>query len=134
MDIKMIQFQSHGDERGELVALEQNREIPFEIRRVYYMYGTNPSIERGHHAHKNLKQVLICVNGSCKIRLFDGYEKAEVVLDNPKEGLLVESFMWREMYDFSDQAVLLVLASEYYDESDYVRDFQEYQDMIRAMK
>ena len=90
------------------------------------MYDTGEGIRRGFHAHKKLKQILICVNGSCKIHLDNGEEQKEVLLEKPYEGLYIENDMWREMYDFSPDAVLMVLASEYYDESDYIRDYDEF--------
>lgn len=126
MQIIKYMFQQHGDERGQLVALEECRDIPFEIKRVYYLYDTGENIRRGFHAHKNLKQILVCVKGSCKILLDNGKEKETVLLDKPYEGLYVTSNMWREMYDFSSDAVLLVLASELYNEDDYIRDYNEF--------
>ena len=122
MNYKIIQFQKHGDSRGQLIALEELKEIPFQIKRVYYMYDTGKGVRRGFHAHKKLKQILICVHGQCKIHLDDGHSTAEVLLNKPYEGLYVTNNMWREMYDFSSDAVLLVLASELYDESDYIRE------------
>lgn len=119
-------FQQHGDDRGQLVALEEGRDIPFEIKRVYYMYATGEGVHRGFHAHKNLQQILICIHGSCKILLDNGADKKVVSLEKPYEGLYVTNDMWREMYDFSPDAVLMVLASEYYDENDYIRDYEEF--------
>ena len=98
MDIITIDFEEHGDDRGTLVAVEQMKNLPFEIKRCYYMYDTKPGVRRGFHAHKALKQVLLCVHGSCKILLDDGTEKAEVLLDKPNHGLVIESNIWREMY------------------------------------
>lgn len=132
IEIKMINFDEHGDERGILIALEQMKNVPFEIKRVYYMYNTVPGVRRGFHAHKNLKQVLICVKGSCKIFLDDGTETAEVLLDEPNKGLLIESHLWREMFDFSDDAVLMVLASELYDESDYIRNYDDFLKYVKG--
>ena len=119
-------FQQHGDDRGQLVALEEGRDIPFEIKRVYYMYATGEGVHRGFHAHKNLQQILICIHGSCKILLDNGTDKKVVSLEKPYEGLYVTNDMWREMYDFSSDAVLMVLASEFYDENDYIRDYEEF--------
>lgn len=121
--INIIDFATLGDERGALVALEANRQIPFDIKRVYYIYGTVQGVARGFHAHKALKQVAIAVRGSCRFVLDDGNERVEVLLDNPAQGLLIESFMWREMHDFSADCVLMVLADQLYDESDYIRDY-----------
>ena len=126
MDSFMVTFQEHGDERGMLVALEYERECPFPIKRVYYMYDTKVNVRRGYHAHKKLQQLLICVNGSCRIHLDDGEETREVVLDTPKKGLYLGNGIWREMYDFTPGTVLMSLASELYDESDYIRNYQKF--------
>ncbi len=126
MKIKKYKFQKHGDERGMLVALEEFKEIPFHVKRIYYIYDTLPGVRRGFHAHKKLKQILICVKGSCKLHLDDGHETKEVVLNKQYEGILLENNIWREMYDFSPDAVLMVLASEMYDEKDYIRDYNDF--------
>ena len=131
MKVKMIQFQPHGDERGMLIALEEKKNIPFEVKRVYFMYDTLEGVHRGKHAHKTLKQVLFCPCGACTISLDDGKETKEVRLDKAIEGLLGEACVWREMYDFTPDAVLMVLASDYYDEDDYIRDYDEF---IRYVK
>lgn len=134
MNYKIINFQKHGDDRGMLIALESNKEIPFDIKRVYYMYDTLPNVRRGFHAHKKLQQILICIHGSCKIHLDNGKETIEVLLDKPYEGLYVSNDIWREMYDFTDDAVLMVLASELYDESDYIRNYNEFIKYISGKK
>lgn len=126
MEPVIYNFDEHNDQRGTLVSLEQFKNIPFEIKRVYYMYGTKDGTRRGYHAHKKLKQVLICVSGSCKLLLDDGREKNVVSLDSPSKGLYIESNIWREIFDFSHDAVLMVLASEYYDESDYIRNYNDF--------
>ena len=131
MDIKMYHFPPHGDDRGQLVAIEAMKDLPFHVNRVYYIYDTLPGVRRGFHAHKCLQQVLLCVNGSCKIHLDNGHETAEVLLDKPHEGLYIANNMWREMYDFTPGTVLLVLASEYYDEADYIRNYDEFMKMIQ---
>ncbi|MDE6407082.1 MAG: FdtA/QdtA family cupin domain-containing protein [Anaeroplasmataceae bacterium] len=131
MEYKIIKFQEHGDQRGMLVALEDNKELPFQIKRVYYLYGTKSGERRGFHAHKELQQILICIHGSCKIHLDNGTDTAEVLLDKPTEGLYVSHNMWREMYDFSKDAVLLVLASECYNEKDYIRNYDEFIKLTR---
>ncbi|AVI67191.1 dTDP-6-deoxy-3,4-keto-hexulose isomerase [Shewanella sp. WE21] len=130
--IKIIEFKTLGDERGGLVALEANREIPFDIKRVYYIYGTAQDVARGFHAHKALRQVAICLKGSCCFVLDNGCERVEILLDNPAQGLLIESFLWREMCDFSEDCVLLVLADQFYDESDYIRDYPEFIKAVSA--
>ena len=126
MQVIKYAFQQHGDNRGMLVALEEYKDIPFEIKRVYYMYDTKADVHRGFHAHKNLEQILICIHGTCKIRMDNGKEKKIVSLEKPYEGLYVANDMWREMYDFSEDAVLLVLASEPYREEDYIRNYDEF--------
>jgi dTDP-4-dehydrorhamnose 3,5-epimerase-like enzyme len=126
MHVNKLVFQPHGDNRGQLVAIEEFKNIPFKIRRVYYMYETGKNVVRGKHAHKSLQQILICIHGSCKIHLDDGSEQTEVFLDKQNEGLYISSNIWREMYDFSQDAVLLVLASELYDESDYIRNYDDF--------
>lgn len=124
---KLLNFTVRGDERGNLVALEnQSREIPFEVKRVYYIYGTQAGVTRGKHAHYALKQVLVCVSGFCDILLDDGTERKTVRLDSPEKGLFIDGFIWREMSHFSPDCVLMVLASEHYDEADYVRDYQRF--------
>ncbi|WP_270668059.1 sugar 3,4-ketoisomerase [Aeromonas sp. QDB12] len=130
MQIKLIPLQAHGDDRGSLIALEEGKNIPFPVKRVYYLFNTKEGVSRGFHAHKALKQVAIAVRGSCRFVLDDGKERVEVLLDNPAQGLLIESFMWREMHDFSDDCVLMVLADQLYDESDYIRNYDEFISLI----
>lgn len=131
MQVIKYMFQPHGDNRGQLIALEEFKDIPFRIKRVYYMYETIEGIIRGQHAHKSIEQILICIHGSCKIRLDNGREKKTVLLEKPYEGLYVSNAMWREMFDFSPDAVLMVLASELYDESDYIRDYDEFVEYVK---
>jgi len=126
MQVIKYAFQQHGDERGMLVALEEYKDIPFEVKRVYYMYDTKTDVHRGFHAHKCLEQILVCICGSCKVLLDNGEEKKVISLEKPYEGLYIANDMWREMYDFSPDAVLLVLASDYYNEQDYIRDYDEF--------
>lgn len=126
MNIKLLPLQRHGDDRGSLIALEEGINVPFTVRRVYYMYETQKGVRRGFHAHKDLKQLVIAVRGNCRFLLDDGLEQVELRLDNPAQGLLVEAMIWREMYDFSEDCVLMVLADALYDERDYIRDKQEF--------
>lgn len=134
MKIKIVNFEEHTDSRGALVVIEGKKIIPFDIRRVYYMYDTQLGEIRGKHAHKSLQQILICVHGSCKLLLDDGYDKQIVELTNPAEGVYISNNMWREMFDFSSDAVLMVLASELYDEKDYIRDYGEFLKFVGAKK
>ncbi|NMH59642.1 WxcM-like domain-containing protein [Alteromonas sp. MYP5] len=130
MDIKLVQLKSCGDDRGSLIALEENANVPFNIKRVYYMFNTGKGVRRGYHAHKALKQVAIAVRGSCKFLLDDGKEKIEITLNHPAQGLLIESFIWREMFDFTEDCVLMVLADQIYDESDYIRSYDDFLKMV----
>lgn len=134
MQVVKYMFQPHGDERGQLIALEEFNDIPFRIKRVYFMYDTAPGVVRGKHAHKNLQQILFCVHGSCTVLLDNGTEKKVVPLEKPYEGLYVANYMWREMYDFSADAVLMVLASELYDESDYIRNYDDFLEYVEEEK
>ena len=123
--VELRQFRCIGDARGQLVALEALGEIvPFEVKRMYYIFDTRPGVDRGLHAHLNLKQMLICVSGACTVEceLPDG-TKTSHRLDWPDKGLLIEGLVWRVMKDFSKDAVLVVLASEHYNEADYIRDY-----------
>ena len=124
--IKWVDFPPLGDDRGSLVALEAGKTVPFDIKRVYYIFGTQSGVARGFHAHKNLKQVAVCVTGKCRMILDDGVTREEVWLDSPIKGLLISDLVWREMRDFSADCVLLVLASEHYDETDYIRSYDEF--------
>ena len=124
--VQWINFPSLGDERGSLVALEGAKTVPFEIKRVYYIFGTQPGVARGFHAHRKLKQVAVCITGKCRMVLDDGAKREEVWLDSPNKGLVIGDMVWREMHDFSSDCVLLVLASEHYDESDYIRRYSDF--------
>jgi dTDP-4-dehydrorhamnose 3,5-epimerase-like enzyme len=124
--VQWIEFPSLGDDRGSLVALEGNKTVPFNIKRVYYIFGTQPGVSRGFHAHKALKQVAVCITGKCRMLLANGTEEAEVWLDDPARGIAIEEMVWHEMHDFSPDCVLLVMASENYDESDYIRSYEDF--------
>ena len=134
MNLHMIQLQKHGDERGALVALEESKNVPFSIKRVYYLFETKEGVQRGFHAHKKLKQLVIAVRGSCRFLLDNGSEKISILLDNPAQGLLVESRIWREMYEFSADCVLRVWADSFYDEADYIRDYSVFKEMVNTSK
>ena len=124
--VNVINFNSLGDERGGLVVLEGNKDIPFDIKRVYYISGTQHGVSRGFHAHKELVQVAVCVSGKCKIVMDDGESREEVWLDSTEKGIVIPKMVWHEMHDFSADCVLLVLASNTYDESDYIRNYVEF--------
>ena len=114
------------NDTGSLVSLEALKNVPFPIKRVYYIFGTKADVVRGKHAHTKLSQVLIAVSGSCKIKNFDGKCEKIYTLDNPNKGLFIGPNIWHEMFDFSPDCVLLVLADGYYDESEYIRDYQDF--------
>ena len=129
--IKFIDFPALGDERGSLVALESEKTVPFSIKRVYYIFGSNAGVSRGFHAHKRLQQVALCITGKCRMILDDGRQRNEVWLDSPNKGLIIGDLVWREMHDFSEDCVLLVLASEHYDEADYIRDYDKFKEIVK---
>lgn len=103
--------------------------IPFDIKRIYYIFETKSNVSRGFHAHRALKQVAVCVAGSCRMVLDNGTQREGVLLDSPTKGVLIEGLIWREMHDFSSNCVLLVLASEEYRESDYIRNYEDFKRM-----
>lgn len=122
----LIDFKVMGDERGQLIAIENGAQIPFEIKRVFYIYNTQGDTIRGCHANRKSEFVLVSVTGSCKIKIKLPAGDQDIVLDNPHTGLYLDKMVWKEMYDFSDDAVLLVFSSEVYDKSEYIQDFQEF--------
>lgn len=128
--IRMVELPAFGDGRGDLVSIETGIHIPFAIQRVYCLYnlGDHP---RGMHAHRQLQQLAFCVHGSCRFVLDDGVNREDVILADPTKGLLIGNLVWREMHDFSDDCVIMVLASAHYDEKDYIRDYTTFQDVIR---
>lgn len=123
---KLYNFKIHGNYDGNLVALEKGADFPFEIKRVYYIWGTRPDVIRGCHAHRKLEQMIICLSGSCDFILDDGKERTILYLNNPAQGLYIKHNIWREFTNFSPDCVIMVLASEYYDEADYIRDYNEF--------
>ncbi|ASM40530.1 FdtA/QdtA family cupin domain-containing protein [Campylobacter sp. RM12327] len=131
---RIIDFNTFGDERGSLIALEGVYDIPFDIKRVYYIFDTKEGVERGFHAHINLKQICIAVKGSCVFVLDNGKTREEIKLDNPNKGLFIEGLIWREMKDFSSDCVLVVIASEHYYESDYIRDYDNFLEITKKSK
>jgi dTDP-4-dehydrorhamnose 3,5-epimerase-like enzyme len=128
--IKLINFTPLGDSRGSLVVLEAHKTVPFEVKRVYYIFGTQAGVSRGFHAHHALQQVAVCVSGKCRMVLDDGQRREDVWLDSPTKGLLIGDLIWREMHDFSPDCVLLVLASQHYDESDYIRSYDDFKQAL----
>lgn len=132
--IKILEFGEFGDERGNLVVAEGNQDVPFEIKRVFYMYGSDDSVIRGQHANRITEFVLINVSGSSKVKVDNGYEEQIIELNKPRMGLYIPAMLWKDMYDFSEDSVLLVLASTHYDGTEYIRDYEEYIKEIRGKK
>ena len=124
--IELRTFSIRGDERGNLIALEAGLDVPFDVKRIYYIFGTTENVARGFHAHRNLKQMLIAVSGKVRIRCELEGRIEEVWLDSPDKGLCIEGLVWREMHDFTPDCVLMVMASEHYDEADYIRVYEEF--------
>ncbi|MFN8670613.1 MAG: FdtA/QdtA family cupin domain-containing protein [Candidatus Sericytochromatia bacterium] len=125
-NIEIINFEIKGDSRGSLISIENLKNIPFDIKRIYYIFNTLDDVIRGKHAHKKLEQVLICLSGSCYIDLDTGIEKTSFLLDSPQKGLYIKDMVWREMRNFSSNTVLLVLASDFYNENDYIRNYESF--------
>ncbi|MBY6198472.1 sugar 3,4-ketoisomerase [Vibrio hangzhouensis] len=124
--IKTIEFTELGDDRGTLIVAEQNKNIPFDIKRAYYLYGMQQDIPRGFHAHRKCQQVAVCLSGSCDMVMDDGKDKETFTMCSASQGLIIDVFQWHEMHNFSEDCILLVLASELYDEADYIRDYQTF--------
>lgn len=125
-ETKLIEFKENGDDRGHLVVVEGIKNIPFEIKRVFYIYGSNKEVIRGQHANRKTEFVLINVSGTSKVIVDDGIKKKLYNLDRPHIGIYIPTMVWKEMYDFSSDSVLLCLASENYDSNEYIRDYGEF--------
>ena len=123
---KVLNFADLGDDRGKLVVVEGDRDIPFAIQRVFYIYGSDHEVVRGQHANRDSEFVLINVGGTSKVRISNGHSEAVIELDKPMMGLYIPTMVWKDMYDFSEDSILLVLASTHYDGTEYIRDFEEY--------
>lgn len=136
-EFKSINFEIKGDSRGSLIAIENNKNIPFAIQRVYYIFDTKNGVERGFHSHLNLQQVLIAVSGSCQIVLDNGQQEKDneiITLNNPNQGLYISGLIWRKMINFTPDCVLLVLANDLYNESDYIRNYDEFLEVVKNNK
>lgn len=131
---KVLNFADLGDERGKLVVVEGSRDIPFKIERVFYMYGSDSEVVRGQHANRESEFVLINVGGNSKVRIDNGHSEAVIELNKPMMGLYIPTMVWKDMYDFSEDSILLVLASTHYDGSEYIRDYEEYKKEMGVLK
>lgn len=124
---KLIKFKDLGDERGNLVVIEgDGMDIPFDIKRVFYIYGSDSTVVRGQHANRYTEFLLVNVSGSSKVKVDNGFEQEIIELNQPGMGLYIPSMLWKDMYDFSVDSVLLVMASRHYDETEYIRDYDAY--------
>lgn len=131
--VQMLEFNQKGDERGHLVIAEGNQDIPFEIKRVFYIYGSDPKVVRGQHANRQTEFVLINVAGKSKIRVKDGEgNEAIYCLNRPHTGIYLPTMVWKDMYDFSEDSVLLALASTHYNNEEYIRDYDEFVKEVMA--
>lgn len=126
MNYRVLNFDQKGDSRGHLVIVESLKDIPFEIRRIFYIYGSDADVIRGQHANRNSEFVLINVSGTSKVLIDDGKNKEVVCLDHPHMGIYLPQMVWKEMYDFSSDSVLLVITNTYYDADEYIRDYQAF--------
>lgn len=124
--VEYVSFLVHGDDRGKLVAIESNHDLDFDIKRIYYIYDTGESVVRGQHAHIDLHQVMLCVNGSCDVLLDNGHERQVVSLNCARKGIYIHGFVWREMMNFSKDCILLVMVDKFYDKGDYIFDYNEF--------
>ncbi len=125
--VRMLEFPQHGDQRGHLVVVESGKDVPFEIKRAFYIYGSDADVVRGKHANRRTEFVLINVAGKSKVKVTDGFgNEAVYCLDRPHTGIYLPAMVWKDMYDFSSDSVLLVLASEHYDPEEYIRDFDAF--------
>ncbi len=125
-ETKLIEFKQNGDERGHLVVVEGIKDIPFEIKRVFYIYGSDKDVIRGQHANRKTEFVLINVSGTSKVMVDDGVNKKIYNLDRPHIGIYMPTMVWKDMYDFSEDSVLLCLASEPYDKNEYIRNYDDF--------
>lgn len=129
---KLIEFADLGDERGNLVVIEgEGKDLPFDIKRVFYIYGSDSTVIRGQHANRETEFLLVNVSGNSKVRVDNGEESAVIELNRPRMGLYISSMLWKDMYDFSEDSVLLVLASRHYDEKEYIRDYDTYLQVLK---
>ena len=127
----ILQFGDLGDERGKLVVIEGGQSIPFDIKRIFYIYGSDATVIRGQHANRNSEFVLVNVAGQSKVRITDGTEEFIVELNKPMMGVYIPKMIWKDMYDFSSDSVLLVLASTHYDAKEYIRDYNDYIEIMK---
>lgn len=133
-EVRMLSFEEKGDDRGRMVIVEGMKDIPFEIKRIFYIYGSDADVVRGQHANRKSEFVLINVAGKSKVKVLDGLGNESIFcLNRPHTGIYLPNMVWKDMYDFSEDSVLLVLSSEYYDAQEYIRDYEEFQQEVRRI-
>lgn len=130
---KIIEFPQLGDKRGQLVVMEELKEVPFEFKRIFYIYGTKENVIRGQHANRFSQFLLINLCGTCKVLVDDGKDKEIVVLDKPHTGVHLDRLVWKDMYDFSPDSILLVLSSELYDKAEYINDYEQFLQEVKSV-
>ena len=130
---RILNFKDLGDERGRLVVIEGNQDIPFDIKRAFYIYGSDATVKRGQHANRESEFVLVNVAGKSKVRITDGENKSIVELDKPMKAVYIPKMIWKDMYDFSEDSVLLVLANTHYNGKEYIRNFDEYKEEMKQL-
>ena len=131
---KVLEFSDLGDERGKLVVVEGEESVPFKIKRIFYIYGSDDFVKRGQQANRESEFVLINVSGTSKVRIDNGHSEAIIELDRPRMGLYIPKMVWKDIYDFSEDSVLLVIASTHYDDSEYIRDYNSYLEEMGVCK
>lgn len=129
-DCRIIKFTNHGDQRGSLVAIESKKEIPFNLKRIFYIFESNNRMIRGQHANMISEFVLVCVSGNCTVKVSDSKEEKLIELSSPFEGLYIPNMIWKEMSNFSSDSILLVLSSAFYNKDEYITDFEKYKSIM----
>lgn len=128
---KIIDFKELGDLRGKLVVVEGMKDIPFEIKRIFYIYGIRPDVIRGQHANKISRFILINLSGECKVKVNDGKNEEVFILNKPNQGIYLDRMVWKDMYDFSDDSILLALSDSEYISDEYIKDIEEMKTLER---
>lgn len=133
-NVEILEFPQHGDDRGHLVVVEGTKDIPFDVKRIFYIYGSDTEVVRGQHANRRSEFVLINVAGTSKVRVKDGKgNEAVFSLNRPHTGIYLPCMVWKDMYDFSKDSVLLCLASEHYDQEEYIKDYDEFVKIVNGV-
>ena len=132
MNYKIYTLKNYGDERGSLIPIEENNNVDFDVKRVFYIYGTTDGTRRGVHANKDSEFLMVVISGSCKVLVDDGFKKEVVELNHPNQALYLDKMVWKEMYDFSYNSVLLVISNKKYNENEYIRNYDKFLKIVRG--